>query len=828
MKKLLVLSSVILLMALVAPEWRADLRAAGPSPTGGVATAGLLDAAWQLLTPDGASITSIEPDASDPQHMFAATSTGWIYATTDGGSSWSRDPDVGYDDPVVDLAYNAAKARLYHLTVYGHLRSSGPGNVVDMNPGMSRGRAVAMDPVTPAIVYALGDKDGALIMAKTSNDGYSWSNLDLSVALDGEAVGMAIAPSRPSTLYVAGRSTAGGPIVLRSSDGGASWGEYHGTLPRPPVAIVADRLNDMKFYVLDDQGRVSRFPGIDGNWTALGQAPGAQRLVQDPATPSTFYAIGGGRAYISLDSCLTWTPLGSAPADSCVDILSRPGRLIVAGNEGYFTSDDGGLSWTPRVSGMKCVEVRAVAVAPTPVPTIYYRSNGPCLMKSIDRGLTWTRLPAPGGEDAPARLLIDPAAPQTVFFQNADVLYRSADGGTTWTVSKRKIGIFTVCPGRPRLVYAVGPSATGRLALFKSSDQGRTWSSRRIPSMPGEYFALAVRPENAACVWYSGYDASAQANRLLKTVDGGASWISRAPANERVYDVAPHPQSPGTVYASFWGSLRRSVDGGSTWTRIYPPRATRIFLDPARPGRIYSAADRVFFSSDAGLTWSSTPDYREAGPVTLDLPNARFYQGGPHGLWTLPVVSRDAVVVSGTIRRKDGTGVAVPVDFPGLGTSTPAADGTFIQMVPRGWSGTIAPVMAGETFVPPSRAVSGITADRGRQDFAATSGPTVSFLAPAEGQLCATTIPVHVHVTGMEGLTSITISLYADYDDKTDGYARILYSASPPATGAIDIDTTVPASTFDGDVDGVIPIMVRGTGPLATTAFSYVRNVRIY
>ena len=77
-------------------------------------------------------------------------------------------------------------------------------------------------------------------------------------------------------------------------------------------------------------------------------------------------------------------------------------------------------------------------------------------------------------------IAIDPSDSNTVYAASSDNgVFKSADGGTTWSYSGLNGGIFQIliAPQSPGTVYAVA----GARGIFKSLDAGATWNQMPTP-----------------------------------------------------------------------------------------------------------------------------------------------------------------------------------------------------------------------------------------------------------------------------------------------------------------------------------------------------------
>jgi photosystem II stability/assembly factor-like uncharacterized protein len=133
-----------------------------------------------------------------------------------------------------------------------------------------------------------------------------------------------------------------------------------------------------------------------------------------------------------------------------------------------------------------------------------------------------------------------------------------------------------------------GQSSTYGDGVYKSTDQGRTWTHAGL-APTRQIAAVRVHPQNPDVVY-----VAAQGDRwkgtpdrgVYRTRDGGANWtkvLAGANATSGANDLAMDPTNPRILYAAFWDHQRepwyvrsggsgsglwKSTDGGDTWTRL--------------------------------------------------------------------------------------------------------------------------------------------------------------------------------------------------------------------------------------------------------------------
>lgn len=158
----------------------------------------------------------------------------------------------------------------------------------------------------------------------------------------------------------------------------------------------------------------------------------------------------------------------------------------------------------------------------------------------------------------------------------------------------------------------------GLLGLIESNDAGRTWVNR---SLAGEvdFHALAYAHGQVY-----GWDATT--GRFMVSPDG-RTWDVRSQLVE-VRAFAVDPAGPDTVAVALPGGLRRSSDGGRSWSRQSGPSLVSLSW----------AADGVLWGVDAGGTVVRSRDGGSGWEVTGHLPGAvQALTATPGGLWAAAV-----------------------------------------------------------------------------------------------------------------------------------------------------------------------------------------------
>jgi len=244
----------------------------------------------------------------------------------------------------------------------------------------------------------------------------------------------------------------------------------------------------------------------------------------------------------------------------------------------------------------------------------------------------WSAPFGPQGDGAGA-IVVDPRNSANVYAAAGGRVYRSTDGGRSWTAGVQidpGVAALAVDPQRPSILYA----GTGQ-GVFKSVDAGRTWEWSGLgetPRLPGgvrgegDVDSLVVDPADSSVVYAV---AGVTGGHVSKSTDGGRTWrtLRASPGPDALTIDPANPQILFAAVEGAWdpttrrgsGSIAMTADGGATWHTVltHDDNIWSIAVDPARPGTVFAAGTAgVLVSNDNGLTWASAgkaPDFYLTG-----------------------------------------------------------------------------------------------------------------------------------------------------------------------------------------------------------------------
>ncbi|MEZ4422142.1 MAG: hypothetical protein R3E98_01920 [Gemmatimonadota bacterium] len=341
-------------------------------------------------------------------------------------------------------------------------------------------------------------------------------------------------------------------------------------------------------------------------------------------------------------------------------------------------------AYTPRAVGPATMGGRTVDFAVYEAdPSIFYAASASGgLLKTVNGGTSWENVFDRQNTVSIGDVAINPNDPDIVWVGTGeannrqssswgDGIYKSTDGGRTWThmglAETHHIGRIVVHPLDTDIVYV---AAVGRLwgpnperGVFRTMDGGRTWEHVLAIDEHTGAIDLAMDPLNPKTLYAAayarqrtgwGFNGGNEAGGIFKTVDGGRTWTELTNglpdgATGRIgLDI--YRSDPNVVYAIVEaeedGGVYRSEDKGGSWTRMSPlnPRPmyfSQIRVDPNDDDRIYVGGVQLHISDDGGRT------FRDDGAPGVHLDHHAFWidpsnsrhliDGNDGGIW----VSRD-------------------------------------------------------------------------------------------------------------------------------------------------------------------------------------------
>jgi len=589
-------------------------------------------AQWDTQSPSPTHLDVRGVGAPTPSRAFIATEDnsfdqgGALFETTDGGATWvQRDVPENLYDPHNGMFFLDSQRGW----VFGNVNSRTTDGGTTWTTLPFLGSTYFMRFYTPTFGLAMGnfDKfvslDGGLNWVPSPNDQFAFDFADDQLGLGVAATGIYRTTSGGSTFALVRAGNAASVAMLsptdavaiadgsfvRSTDGGATWSTGANALDRTDLTAVSAS-------VVLAWGRSGNYPDFDDRvlrssdggltWTDLGEVLDASeyspgRFAFTVVDPQTVVASNGlGDVLHSADAGATWSKAfesrGAQPG-----YLSSAAPAFADAQTGYFgygpgfviKTTDGGASWTQISSG---TGASLNDVARFPDGKLIAVGEGGTLLRSAG-STPWIVEPAFTSFHLKAVQVL--SAQNVVVVDEPGTVYRSSDGGTTWTAGGDTPANFEAYDLHFTTLLDgwVAGSGFSDGAVFHTTNGGDSWTAASGPV--GLYIALDFEGSNGWALNVGGL--------LYRTTNSGASWESfEIPNGLSLSDVEFFDANMGYI-VGWYGFAARSTDGGATWQELPTPSTdliTDIHLLNANELWVSTTAGAAYHSATGGLSWS--------------------------------------------------------------------------------------------------------------------------------------------------------------------------------------------------------------------------------
>jgi photosystem II stability/assembly factor-like uncharacterized protein len=344
---------------------------------------------------------------------------------------------------------------------------------------------------------------------------------------------------------------------------------------------------------------------------------------------------------------LSTVGVGSASAHSPHDVVreievspdyERDQTVFALVREHLIKSEDGGTTWRRLVRGLdNRGQLNSLEVSPQDGNVLYVSARGDGVYRSADGGLSWT--PATGDLAARnvVRLALSPQSPDRLVAivqrQGVRVAFSTSDGGQRWTEVPGSEQIDTLTFAPDDLGLLVGGWLDG--TVRQSRDGGSSWDElARIGGSAG-ITAIAVAPADGD---ERTIAVATRTAGLHLSSDGGATFERSGPDAESIMGVALSESfgSDGDLWVTERSTgAYASADGGATWVEsqeglttneqadlLDAPQFTEIQVASgaaAGQPRLFLAGFDGLFRSTDGRSWEEVETQLSSNIASLAL-----------------------------------------------------------------------------------------------------------------------------------------------------------------------------------------------------------------
>jgi len=560
-------------------------------------------------------------------------------------------------------------------------------------------------------------------------------------------------PRRLATLFgpvavaLTAANASGAPAQRIATPIGPDGGEIAWVAVHPHLTLAVGEFGGVRFLRPDDLSSVWASTDLEKTWHRAGARERASLALppqddrqRDPVHPDVVYrfrpftgrtileaSTNGGRTF-SVRSRRALRDLSTVKL-----LVVRSGRrtvLLVGAEWGGVDGDhltgirrslDGGYTWTTiagtagRVSGMWKAPGRSRVIYAAVEDNLVFTANGDTpgwkpgtrILRSRDAGRSWVqtgaRVPSGFGGDVELNLSIH--NPSRLLFNTGDAIYRSGDGGTTWTrVLRATVNRVASHPTRPGHVVAASDSGIwisddgGRMWIRSNAGLKATWATQLLPTgSQGRVYAVGTF----------------NLPRLAVSDDRGASWTLRRPSWTSSFVADPAAADTLVGDGNVSEGLARTIDAGRHWTTIAKNVAAPFAVD-VTTRRLYATeptTQRLVYSDNFGDRWTAGPRLPTVNTLLADSGvvyaanifkgntvwrqngSGGWTQGAPFGAAVLDLVvapSRPSTLYATSFSRKVMFGIALGKSVDGGATwhllsmgNTPSTPGVMAVAVDR-------------------------------------------------------------------------------------------------------------------------------------------------
>ncbi len=534
-------------------------------------------------------------------HAWGPNAERGVFKTTDGGKSWSkvlyRNPDTGCSD----LDMDPSNPRILYAGMYTFRRRP----------------------------WRFDSGGGDTALYRTTDGGQTWTKLTNGLPKgDMDRIGVAVAPSRPETVYMVTEAKGeNGGELFRSDNRGETW------------RMVNDdpNINFRPFYYSDlrvdpnDPERVYSLSGslnlsTDGGRTFTRIANSVhgdhQALWIDPKNSNRVLSGSDGGFQVSMDGSRTWDIINNVAISQFYHVeydMQTP--YTVCGG----LQDNGtwcGPSATNYSEGIRKDDWFTVGggdgffgVQDAEDPSFIYSDlqGGSISLLNVQTGLSRAINPyskdvgSTGGPIANYKYRFNwnspiarsPHDPKTVYF-GGNVLFKTTNRGQSWDV--------------------ISPDLTTNDKSKQQSSGGPVVADNTAAEFHCTILTIAESPVKAGVIWVGTDDGNIQV-----TQDGGKTWknvvgnIKGLPSNSWVPAIDASSFDAGTAYVAidrhrdddFAPYAYKTADFGQTWTAIKGNLPAKGYVHVVREHPksrnllFLGTEEGIYASWDGGGRWAS-------------------------------------------------------------------------------------------------------------------------------------------------------------------------------------------------------------------------------
>jgi photosystem II stability/assembly factor-like uncharacterized protein len=465
------------------------------------------------------------------------------------------------------------------------------------------------------------------VLHRSSDGGETFaiqSFYDDGLPVNGNYTNIETTPADPNIVYVV-NNDAQSPGIFKSVDGGHTFSRLEGSPPRP-LQVFTHPTDANVLFVQDSS-----------NFTT----PGIYRSGDGGAS---FQPVTGGLTNINF--FVAFDP-------------HNPSYVYVAGQEGFFSSTDGGTTFHSTGLTREQLGLGATTATVDPAnPSTIYVNTSRGNFKSVNGGRTFTSISKGWTASRPGHISFDNADHPSLYVAapNGGGILKTRNGGNHYDEVTNPLPLSLSRSSAWPALLAVAPSDPARIVvvtrgsgIFVTQDAGQTWARSSIDTGHRRFREIVIDSHNPHNVYMLAdcqfENCSSQgASGFYRSTDGGltfeSTWVRPDELDEfGMLALAIDPSNPEVIYlggdtiedcveigpdeveCEYGSALLKSTDGGVTFAVTELPAFSSfhdIVVDPNNANNVYVAGlfpgedengfpegMSVMRSSDGGATFAA-------------------------------------------------------------------------------------------------------------------------------------------------------------------------------------------------------------------------------
>lgn len=470
--------------------------------SGGVLKSTNAGSTWAATGSGPSTIRKIAVHPSNSSIVFAVASNG-IWRSTNGATSWTQVSTTSTQD--IEFKPNDANVMYASTSSNTILRSTNNGTSWSTITLTGSGRAlIGVSPANPDVVY--------VVQASGSLFGYFYKSIDAGLTYSITITGSPTSGTNFFGYNTDGTGTTGqatydmaicvnptnvdevhiaGIICWKSTNGGTSFvAETAWSYPNSTGYNHADvhglEWVNSTIYSVSDGGLYKSVNNGD-DWIDLSNGLAIRQFYRIACAKTDANIITGGaqdNGTTFRKSSGNWVDwLGADGMDAIISPTNANIAIGTSQNGSIYKTTNGGASYSGLTKPANGAWVTPLVMHPTNHDTVFGGWTG--VYKSVNGGSSWTLISGTTITSTMSCLAVASSNTKYIYGSVGSTLYRTADGGTTWTAAAAPSTITSICvsPLNPQKIWLTTSATTNNVMVSTNMGTTFTYINTGLPAV---------------------------------------------------------------------------------------------------------------------------------------------------------------------------------------------------------------------------------------------------------------------------------------------------------------------------------------------------------